>query len=83
MPNGPASVGARYVHEDVPFGLVVMERLGQIAGCPTPITTGGIDVFAGLYGRDFRADNDLLPALGLDRLDAAALHALCRDGFSG
>ena len=80
-PNGPASVDTRYVHEDVPFGLVVIERLGRIAGCPTPIHSGGIEVFSALYGQDFRTANDLLPTLDLDRLDARALLALCRDGF--
>ncbi len=80
-PNGPATVDTRYVHEDVPFGLVVTERLGRIAGCPTPIHSGGIAVFSALYGQDFRAGNDLLPVLELDGLDAASLLALCRDGF--
>jgi opine dehydrogenase len=79
-PNGPASVDTRYVHEDVPFGLVVTEAIGRIAGCPTPLHTSGIEIFSGLYGRDFRADNDLLPALGLDGLDASSLHERCRSG---
>ena len=80
-PNGPATVDTRYVHEDVPFGLVVTEELGRIAGCPTPIHSGGIAVFSGLYGQDFRAVNDLLPVLGLDGHDAASLLALCRAGY--
>jgi opine dehydrogenase len=80
-PNGPASVDTRYIYEDVPFGLVVTEAIGRIAGCPTPLHTAGIEIFSGLYGRDFRDDNDLLPALGLDGLDAASLHERCRSGL--
>jgi len=79
-PNGPASVDTRYIHEDVPFGLVVTETIGRIAGSPTPLHSAGIEIFSGLYGRDFRADNDLLPSLGLAGIDAATLHRRCRDG---
>ncbi len=79
-PNGPASVDTRYIHEDVPFGLVVTEMIGRIAGSPTPLHTAGIEIFSGLYGRDFRADNDLLPSLGLESLSASSLHACCRTG---
>ncbi len=52
-PNGPASVDTRYIYEDVPFGLVVTEMLGRVAGTPTPLHTAGIEIFSGLYGRDF------------------------------
>ena len=80
-PNGPASVDTRYIHEDVPFGLVVTEAIGRIAGSPTPLHSSGIEIFSGLYGRDFRADNDLLPSLGFAGVDAATLHAWCRYGL--
>jgi opine dehydrogenase len=79
-PNGPASADTRYIYEDVPFGLVVTEMIGRIAGSPTPLHSAGIDIFSGLYGRDFRADNDLLPSLGLQGLSASSLHACCRTG---
>lgn len=33
-------------------------------------------MLSALCGRDFRAENDLLPSLGLEGLDAAGVHAL-------
>lgn len=77
-PLGPKSIDSRYLTEDVPFGLVPTEALAQAAHVPTPLHTGGIDLCSALLGRDFRAENDLLPALGLAGLDAPALRAqLC------
>jgi len=80
-PNGPTSLDTRYVHEDVPFGLVVTEAIGRIARVPTPLHTAGIELFGGLYGIDFRSRNDLLPALAIERLSPAELIDLCRTGL--
>jgi opine dehydrogenase len=80
-PLGPNTIDTRYVLEDVPFGLVPSELIGRIAGVPTPLHTGGIELFGALYGRDFRAENDILPDLGIDGLSAAELGRLCREGY--
>jgi len=74
-PLGPKSLDSRYITEDVPFGLVPTEALARAAGVPVPLHSGGIDLFGALSGRDFRAENDLLPGLGLDRLDVAGIRA--------
>ena len=74
-PNGPTSMDTRYVLEDVPFGIVPVERLGRIAGVPTPLHGAGIDMFNALYGRDFRSENDLLAALPAKALTKEALAA--------
>lgn len=75
---GPASLDTRYITEDVPFGLVPSALLGRIAGVPMPLHDAGIAIFSALYGKDFRAENDLLPALALDRMSMAALRRLVR-----
>jgi len=75
---GPASLDTRYVTEDVPFGLVPSTVLGRIAGVTMPLHNAGIAIFSALYGRDFRAENDLLPALALEELSIDALRALMR-----
>ena len=62
--RGPATLDSRYVTEDVPFGLVPTLRLAALAGVPAPLHAGGIAIFSALYGRDFAAENDILPALG-------------------
>ena len=64
---GPTNLDTRYVLEDVPFGLVPTERLGRLAGAPAVLHESGINLLSAIYGRDFRAENDLLPALGLER----------------
>ncbi len=79
---GPTGIATRYVTEDVPFGLVATARLAAIAGVPVPLHEAGIRLFSALYGRDFAAENDLLPELPLDTLDAAALRGLAREGFA-
>jgi opine dehydrogenase len=78
-PNpGPASMETRYITEDVPFGLVPSTVLARIAGVAMPLHEAGIAMFSALYGRDFRAENDLLPELGLDGLSVDALRRQVR-----
>jgi opine dehydrogenase len=81
-PPGPKTADTRYVLEDVPFGLVPIVALGRIAGVAVPLHEAGVELFSAIYARDFRAENDLLPDLGLARMDAAALQRLVRDGFA-
>jgi opine dehydrogenase len=73
---GPAHLDTRYITEDVPFGLVPSTVLARIAGVAMPLHQAGIAVFSALYGRDFRAENDLLPALALDGLSMRGLREL-------
>ena len=80
--SGPSTAESRYVLEDVPFGLVVTAVLGQLAGQPAVLHESGINIFSALYGRDFRAENDLLPALGIEKMDLAALDRLCHSGYT-
>ncbi len=75
---GPSSIDTRYITEDVPFGLVPSTVLGRIAGVAMPLHEAGVAVFSALYGRDFRAENDLLPALSLDGLSVDGLLSLVR-----
>ena len=63
-PSGPVTLDSRYVTEDVPFGLWPTVCVAEMAGVPAPLHMAGVDVFCALYGRDFRAENDILPALG-------------------
>ena len=81
MPPGPTTLDHRYVTEDVPFGLVPLIAIARAAQVPVPLHESGVALLRALYGRDFAAENDLLPALGIETLSAAQLHALARDGF--
>ncbi len=75
---GPSSLDTRYITEDVPFGLVPSTVLARIADVPMPLHEAGIAMFSALYGRDFRAANNLLPALSLEGLSVQALKELMR-----
>jgi opine dehydrogenase len=72
-PNGPATLDTRYVTEDVPFGIAVTETLGRLAGVPTPLHSAGATLFCAIMGWDLRAENTLLPALGLEGMTPEAL----------
>jgi len=77
----PATLDSRYVTEDVPYGLVATALLGRLAGRPAVLHEAGIAILSALYGRDFTAENDLLPAIGIAGMSLAELRARARDGW--
>ncbi|MGT2467734.1 NAD/NADP octopine/nopaline dehydrogenase family protein (plasmid) [Mesorhizobium atlanticum] len=78
---GPTTTTSRYVLEDVPFGLLPTVMLGKISRHPAVLHDSGISILSAAYGRDLRADNDILPTLGLESLSDTELMKLSRDGF--
>lgn len=78
---GPTTIESRYILEDVPFGLLPTVLLGRIAGTPAVLHESGVSLLSAAYGRDLRADNDILPALGIEGLSDTALVSLTRQGF--
>jgi opine dehydrogenase len=63
-PSGPATLDSRYVLEDAPFGLWPTVCLARTMGLAAPLHEAGVALFSALYGRDFAAENDILPRLG-------------------
>ncbi|MCX8997309.1 NAD/NADP octopine/nopaline dehydrogenase family protein [Rhizobiaceae bacterium BDR2-2] len=63
-PPGPTSVETRFVTEDIPFGIMQVIVLAREKGVPVPLHDAGVALFCALYGRNFMAENDLLPAVG-------------------
>ena len=61
----PPRLQHRFLTEDIPFGMVPMERMGQYAGVPTPMTTAIIEMSCGLLGEDLRKKGRDLGAFGL------------------
>ncbi|AWV05619.1 NAD/NADP octopine/nopaline dehydrogenase (plasmid) [Burkholderia sp. JP2-270] len=78
-PLGPTSIETRYVLEDVPFGLVPTLRLANLAGVSAPLHESGVAILGACYGRNFVADNDILPEI--EPLDIDTLKRLVVDGY--
>lgn len=68
-PYGPDDVDSRYVTEDVPEGLVLLESLGIVFGVNTPVCTSLIDIASALYNKNFRSEGRTVARLGEDILE--------------
>lgn len=66
--KGPSVVDSRYLSEDVPQGLVLLESLGRLLGVQTPVCTGIIYLACAALGRDLRAEGRTLSSLGKDNV---------------
>ncbi|MHA1565606.1 MAG: NAD/NADP octopine/nopaline dehydrogenase family protein [Alphaproteobacteria bacterium] len=80
--TGPATADSRYVTEDVPYGLALTTKLGEMVGRPAKLHQAGLDIFSAMYGRDFHEENQLLDAIDLTSMSLAELQQKCRTGFS-
>ncbi|AZO28600.1 MULTISPECIES: NAD/NADP octopine/nopaline dehydrogenase family protein [unclassified Mesorhizobium] len=78
---GPTTIESRYILEDVPFGLLPTALLGKITGNPAILHESGISILSAAYGRDLKAGNDILPALGIEGMSDVDLANLSREGF--
>ena len=53
-PKGPNSINTRYLNEDVPNGLVLLEKLGNLVGIETPTASSLITIASVLLDKNFR-----------------------------
>lgn len=67
--KGPTEVDSRYISEDVPQGLVLLETLGQKLNVETPICSSLINIASAALGRDLRVNARTMESLGEDILD--------------
>lgn len=66
--KAPSKVNSRYITEDVPQGLVMLESLGQYLGVSTPVCSALINLSVASLGIDFRTIGRSLERLGLDMI---------------
>lgn len=62
-PKGPSVPDSRYITEDVPEGLVLLESIGKEVNIPTPVCTSIIDISSAALGIDFRSNGRTLEKL--------------------
>lgn len=65
---GPSAVDSRYITEDIPQGLVMLESLGFFYGVKTPTATALIDIASASLKTDFRAVGRTVNRLGYDNI---------------
>lgn len=66
--KGPVTVDSRYISEDVPQGLVMLEALGDQLGVSTPIATALIELATTALGRDLREEGRSPDRLGQENI---------------
>lgn len=66
--KGPTKVDSRYISEDVPQGLVMLEALGKALDIATPICTALIEIASAALGRSMRAEGRTPERLGREHI---------------
>ncbi|MBC5622417.1 NAD/NADP octopine/nopaline dehydrogenase family protein [Butyricimonas hominis] len=66
--KGPIVVDSRYIAEDVPQGLVMLESLGKKLNVATPVTFSLIELASYALGRDLRKEGRTLEGLGEENI---------------
>lgn len=84
--KGPLSVRSRYITEDVPQGLGLLESLGAALEVPTPVCSSLIEIASAALGCDLRAQGRTIERLGRDNIraildDAERVADVCPDGM--
>lgn len=66
--KGPVSVDSRYITEDVPQGLVMLEAIAKQLDIETPICTALIEMASAALGRDMRKEGRTPERLGEENI---------------
>jgi len=77
----PPTLKHRFITEDIPYGMVPMERMGKLANIPTPLTTAFIEIACVLLGEDLRKKARDLDYLGLAGLSISELKRFFEEGI--
>ena len=65
-PKGPNKVNTRYITEDVPNGLVLMESLAKHKGIEVPLTTSLINIASFMLNIDYRSNGRTIERMGIE-----------------
>ncbi len=78
---GPRSLNSRWLTEDLPFGITAIIAMAELAKVPVPLHAAGLALLSAAAGRDYKSENDLLPALGISSMKVQQLKAMAREGW--
>lgn len=73
----------RYIHEDTPYGTVMLSSLGRQIGVPMPVCDSINVLLSMLEQTDFAAEGRTVTTLGLEGMDADAIRQFLHDGTRG
>jgi opine dehydrogenase len=79
--KGPVAVDSRYISEDVPQGLVLLETLGLKFEVKTPVCTALINLASAALGRNLRAEGRTTERLGEAELECILQDKKNNPGF--
>jgi opine dehydrogenase len=79
--SGPSSVKARYITEDVPYGLVPVALLARKLGIETPTIHAVIHLASVINHTDYYSEGRSLEELGIAGLDRNELDRVLKNGF--
>ncbi|MBE2244335.1 MAG: NAD/NADP octopine/nopaline dehydrogenase family protein [Burkholderiaceae bacterium] len=71
----------RYVREDTAYGLAFLVSVADWVGVPCPVARGLLAIIGAIVGEDLKEGPRTLAALGLAKLDRAAMRRLLERGF--
>lgn len=63
-PSGPTESNSRYITEDVPQGLVLLESMGRVLNIKTPVCSSLIEIASACLDTDFRKGGRTVKRLG-------------------
>ena len=75
---GQKTMRTRYLMEDIPYSLVALQTMGQVAGVPTPCISAVITVARAIIPE--MDEGRTRKNLGLEGVDKTAFEAMCREG---
>lgn len=74
--SGPSNVNSRFIYEDVPQGLVLLESLGEYLNVETPVTSSLIEISSAALGENLRTIGRTLEKLGKNNINKIINDAL-------
>jgi len=81
--KAPATIDHRFLNEDVPYGLVPIAELGNVAQVPTPCADAVIEIASIVAGRSYRRDGLTRDRMGIGAMTVSQVTTLLRTGHVG